>query len=178
MPRCPMCGSRVSEEDIYCSRCGCSLNEEPRPLPQLRKPTAPPTGLASSIKESFVSLFRPMPPVAKPTMLVYEKLPSYTPIKKYVYIGIALTLVGIILLYVYPMVVYSIHIPWLQFMGAAIAAPIVEEPLKILGVFWLARHPRLSIQCFGGRWLGLAKVRKGRIEGIDLIPGQGKNLRS
>lgn len=266
---------------MYCSRCGHSLKEEPRPLPQLGKPTAPPTGLASSIKESFVSLFRPMPPIAKPSMLVYEKLPSYTPIKKYVYIGVALTFFGIILWYSYPMVVYSIHIPWLQFMGAAIAgfaaplvylfwiyrndrfereplplialtfgwgaispflifvlyyifplldvlpaaiaAPVVEEPLKILGVFWLAKHPRLGKEfndhldgiVFGaaagagfagienilyilkyapdtgfflitllrslpmhlvytalaGRWLGLAKVRNGRIERIDLIPG-------
>lgn len=40
MPYCPMCGSQVSEEDIYCLRCGCSLREEPRPPPQLEKPRA------------------------------------------------------------------------------------------------------------------------------------------
>lgn len=41
MPYCIMCGSRVSEEDMYCLRCGYPLKEEPRPLPQFGKPRAP-----------------------------------------------------------------------------------------------------------------------------------------
>lgn len=113
----------------------------------------------------------------------------------------------------------------LQALPSDIIAPLVEEPAKIIGVYWLATRPRLGKEFnnhldgliygvaagsgfaavenflyiarfspyvgfltmalvrsvtpimhafstgFVGRWLGLSKVRQGRITWLDLIPG-------
>ena len=181
MPYCPVCGARVEEEDRYCWNCGAPL--EPAYMPS-RKPVQPPSSLPSAIGEAFASLVRPSPPIMHPSIAVYEKRPPYTPTRKYLYIGIILTVTGLtlitlgrwtrfigftiaaftspilLLIWMYkndryerePIPLIALTFGW----GVVSAFPallintllgwpppfaaLAEEPLKILGVYWLATH--------------------------------------
>jgi len=266
MRYCPRCGSEVEEDSIYCEFCGMRLEG----TPIIRKPPLhPPETTLESIIEAFRSLFMPTPHIRHPSPAVYETLPRYTPIKKYLIIGVILTVIGltlttfgiwikflgftivaftspaILLIWMYyndrferePLSLIALTFGWgvISTFPALIVntlmrwpppfAALVEEPLKILGVYWLAKHKTLGKEfndhldgmvygaaagagfagtenilyivrfapkigaltiiilrsitpishmvftAIAGRSLGIAKVRKGKINAKDLIPG-------
>ena len=190
MPYCPRCGARVEEGDAYCWHCGFSLDV----IYLVRKqPIQPPSSLAGAIKEAFVSIFKPSPYILHPSIAVYERLPPYTPIRKYLYVGVALTIIGLtlvtfgawiwllgftiaaftspILMFIWmyrndryerePLPLIALTFGWgviAAFLALLVNTTIItnikwwiapmaaltEEPLKAIGVYWLARHRNLG----------------------------------
>ncbi|HDI42235.1 MAG TPA: PrsW family intramembrane metalloprotease [Candidatus Bathyarchaeota archaeon] len=141
MPFCPRCGARVEEGDAYCWNCGLPLDV----IYMLRRrPVAPPPNLTSAIKEAYLSLFRPSPHIMYPTEAVYEKIPEYTPIKKYLIIGIVFVVVGLTL---------TTFGTWIRRLGFTLAA--FTSPLLLL--FWMYRNDRyeqepISLVAFTFGW--------------------------
>lgn len=270
---CTRCGSILPPNSRYCPKCGSPVKAGPP------KTAVPRATLFNSVKEAFVTLVKPTPPITRPTEVVYKKLPPYGSIRKYLFLGIVLFFVGLLLntfgifllvplwfiiavclaplvyaLWMYrqdrleaePLELIVSSLGWGAFSAflvillwltlyvvagvdvnaipAWIGGPLPEEPLKILGVYWLATHKSLGkefndhldgmvygaaagagfaiAENFGyifsmvtegvplpwavlarstighvffsglvGRCLGLAKIRKGRIKVVDLIPG-------
>lgn len=279
MKKCPECGAEVSDEDVFCRKCGTELAEasttlRPRRLHRRTRKKANSSKILNSIGEAFATLFVPTPPAAHPAEAVYQKLQPYSPIRKYLVVGIILFLVGMILsteglflsaslsfiiaisvtplayfFWMYkqdrwehePAELIILSVGWGAFSAflvilfwvvlvpdidvpAWIGGPLPEEPIKMLGVYWLATHKRLGEEfndhldgmvygaavgagfmiaenfiyvvymlsegisltvavlvrssighiCYSalaGRWLGLAKVRKGKIHVADIVPG-------
>lgn len=99
MRKCPECGAEASEEDNFCRKCGAKLTSttpSPKRLLKItRRKTDSPT-VSSSIREAFITLVAPTPPVNRPAGAVYEAKP-YGPVGKYLIIGAVLFLAGMIL---------------------------------------------------------------------------------
>jgi RsiW-degrading membrane proteinase PrsW (M82 family) len=53
-------------------------------------------GLVDSVKEAFVTLVKPTPPVVSPSGVVYNKMTPFTSVTKYLVIGMILFLIGMI----------------------------------------------------------------------------------
>ncbi|KYH38183.1 MAG: hypothetical protein AYL28_004550 [Candidatus Bathyarchaeota archaeon B23] len=183
MPYCPHCGTEVEASYLFCPECGCSLREIPRE----------PVGFFSVVKNGLSSLlvFRSPPPLLRPTDVVYERRPPYSPVRRYLLIGVVIGVVGmflinegywltywgVTLMALVPPLLYLLWmrrndryeeepwglvlfvVGWGIFVGIFAAllndllmisllgtpgAAFTEEPLKVLGVYLLARHKKLG----------------------------------
>lgn len=185
MPYCPRCGAEVEEGYLFCPECGQALRRVPRE----------PFGFLQLVAMGFRCLLAPLrspPPLYRPTDVVYERRPPYSPVRRYLALGLILGAVGMFLLYqglwltylgvtimgaVPPMLYFLwmrrndryeeeplgmilFTIGWGIFVGlfasiinslidealrlGAWSAAFVEEPLKAIGVYLLARHKRLG----------------------------------
>lgn len=139
---------------------------------------------------SSITVVRP-PPLLRPTDVVYERRPPYSPVRSYLLIGVILGVIGMLFIYqgywltywgvtilaLVPPLLYFLWmrrndryeeeplglvlfvIGWGVFMGIFAAllnslvmlplmgppgAAFTEEPLKALGIYFLARHKRLG----------------------------------
>lgn len=180
---CPNCGSKVKEGYLFCSECGNPLKVI------LRTPVTFMELLMNGL--SALNLFSAPQKVEKPTDVIYEKRPPHSSVNKYLYIGIAISIVfmfldyttewlsnfGITLIGFIPPLLYFIWmyrsdrfereplgllvfvIGWgivssfiAGYLNSYIIIPLLgtpgaaftEEPLKIIGIYWLVKNKNLG----------------------------------
>ena len=157
MPYCIKCGSEVGEEALFCPKCGHSLKVIPRT----------PTTFSGLLREGLISInpFRRPPPLVKPTDVVYEKLPPYSPVKKHLYMGLVLGVVGMFLIY---------GGSWLTYWGVAVIAVIAP----LLYFEWIRRNDRfekepLSLIAFVIGWGIFCGIFAGILNSYFIIPIMG-----
>ena len=101
---CTSCGQVNLPGARLCIKCGSPLemskmsSENTVGVDGIPQPLPPPPsgGLVDSVKEAFVTLVKPTPPVVSPSGVVYNKMAPFTSVTKYLVIGMILFLIGMI----------------------------------------------------------------------------------